>query len=90
VDESNGDRMGCSEERQKDCLALSDKVVAEKPRDFLIRLQPLADDVPPTIRLRRLLKFAGRCLRLKCVEATEVNRDDGGSQHGAGVVHDPP
>lgn len=35
--------------------------------ELTIQLRPLPSDVPPEVRVRRLLKYAKRVLALKCV-----------------------
>lgn len=41
-------------------------------RDFVIRLQPLADARPAEIRLRRLLKFALRSEKFRCTDIADI------------------
>lgn len=42
---------------------------------YTITLKPTAEGPPPAIRLRRLLKIAGRSLGLRCVSVSEASED---------------
>jgi hypothetical protein len=44
----------------------------EPQQEYLIRLRALPDNVPATVRLRRLLKVALRSFKLRCTMAVEV------------------
>jgi hypothetical protein len=57
----------------------------EQP-DYLVRLRPLKSSVPGTVRLRKLLKLALRCLSLRAVRVEEVPRGQGGGSLGGGVA----
>jgi|GEM_PF-5065250 len=41
--------------------------------DLIIRIRPLASDVPVPIRVRRLLKLMLRCFALRCVDVRAVD-----------------
>ena len=43
---------------------------------FRLTLRSEPSSVPATVRVRRLLKIAGRCLGLKCVKAEELPPTD--------------
>jgi hypothetical protein len=53
---------------------------------YLVRLKALPDAVPAAARLKRLLKWAGRSLRLKCLDAREDPRGPAGGGAGGGVA----
>jgi hypothetical protein len=53
---------------------------------FVLTLEPLPDPAPPAVRLRALLKFALRRLRLRCVDAREGA--GGTPAEGPGVAQD--
>jgi hypothetical protein len=45
----------------------------EQPGDITLRLRPEHwDGCPPAVRVRRLLKIAGRQLGLRCLAAAEI------------------
>lgn len=44
----------------------------QEPGDIILVLRPGASAIPLGVRLRQLLKHAGRGLELKCVSVTEV------------------
>jgi hypothetical protein len=41
--------------------------MSEPPRDILLILRPLADEVPPAVRLRQALKVLLRAFGLRCL-----------------------
>jgi hypothetical protein len=43
-----------------------------EPDLWVLTFRPEVNDVPPPIRIRRLLKYAGRVLGLKCVEVRDA------------------
>ena len=43
---------------------------------YILTLRPLASDVPPPIRLRRLLKIALRSCQLRCTDIRESAGSD--------------
>jgi hypothetical protein len=49
---------------------------------FVVTLEPLPDEVPAAVRLKRLLKFAQRCLKFRCVFAQEVPAVQGEAKEG--------
>jgi hypothetical protein len=51
--------------------------VADQATVYRVTFLALPDDVPPSIRLRRLLKIALRALALKCTEAEEIRPSEG-------------
>ena len=48
--------------------------------NYRITLRPLKSDIPPEVRLRRLLKIALRSCELRCENISIIGTDAGGPQ----------